>query len=114
MFNKLLTSLSVFIVTFAALIGNVSAAVNVNTANEETLVSIKGIGPVKAKAMVNERDKNGPYRDAADLASRVKGLSNKSIEKLQKEGLTVDSDQTQIQTTATSGAQRKVLAPKKK
>jgi competence protein ComEA len=71
----------------ASLIGAASAAVDVNSADEPMLHTIKGIGPAKAKAIVDERDAHGPFNDAVELAQRVKGLGVKSIEKWQGEGL---------------------------
>ncbi|TOZ21520.1 competence protein ComE, partial [Burkholderia pseudomallei] len=51
-----------------------AAAVEVNTADQAALESVKGLGPVKSKAIIDERAKNGPFKDADDLANRVKGL----------------------------------------
>jgi competence protein ComEA len=65
------------------------AAVDVNSANEDALMGIKGIGPARAKAILDERGARGPFKDAADLASRVKGMGGHTVELLQKEGLTV-------------------------
>ncbi|EJO60691.1 ComEA family DNA-binding protein [Burkholderia multivorans] len=65
------------------------AAVDVNSANEDALMGIKGIGPARAKAILEERGARGPFKDAADLASRVKGMGGHTVERLQKEGLTV-------------------------
>ncbi|HDR8908121.1 TPA: helix-hairpin-helix domain-containing protein [Burkholderia multivorans] len=65
------------------------AAVDVNSANEDALMGIKGIGPARAKAILDERGARGPFKDAADLASRVKGMGGHTVERLQKEGLTV-------------------------
>jgi len=47
------------------------------------------LGPVKSKAIIDERTKNGPFRDATDLANRVKGLGMKSVTKLETQGLTI-------------------------
>ncbi len=104
MLKKLLFTLSTFLVTFAVFVNGAYAAVNVNTANEAVLQSVKGIGPARAKAIVDERDKNGLYKDAADLASRIKGISTKSVEKLQQEGLSVDATATSTAAPATSAA----------
>ncbi|OXH84590.1 competence protein ComE, partial [Burkholderia multivorans] len=60
-----------------------------NSANEDALMGIKGIGPARAKAILDERGARGPFKDAADLASRVKGMGGHTVERLQKEGLTV-------------------------
>ncbi|WP_186105027.1 ComEA family DNA-binding protein [Burkholderia gladioli] len=65
------------------------AAVDVNQANDEALRGIKGIGPAKARAIVEEREAHGPYKDTADLARRVSGIGEKSVERLVAEGLTV-------------------------
>lgn len=50
------------------------AAVDVNVANDDALRGIRGIGPAKAKAIVDERSAHGPFKDAADLSRRVKGI----------------------------------------
>ena len=55
-------------------VGAAFAAVDVNTADQAALEAVKGLGPVKSKAIIDERTKNGPYKDADDLATRVKGL----------------------------------------
>jgi len=76
----------------AAMLGAIAsawAAVDVNTANEDALVGIKGIGPARAKAILDERGARGPFRNAEDLASRVKGMGGHTVERLQQEGLTI-------------------------
>jgi competence protein ComEA len=70
-------------------VGAAFAAVDVNTADQAALEAVKGLGPVKSKAIIDERTKNGPYKDADDLATRVKGLGTKSVTNLEAEGLTV-------------------------
>lgn len=67
-----------------------AAAVEVNTADEAALESVKGIGPVHAKAIIDERTKHGPFKDANDLAARVKGIGPKSVVQLEAAGLTVN------------------------
>jgi competence protein ComEA len=67
-----------------------AAAVEVNTADQTALESVKGIGPVHAKAIIDERTKNGPFKNADDLAARVKGLGTKSVTNLEAAGLTVN------------------------
>ncbi|HDR9248607.1 ComEA family DNA-binding protein [Burkholderia vietnamiensis] len=76
----------------AALFGVIAsawAAVDVNTANENALVGIRGIGPARAKAILDERSAHGPFKSADDLASRVKGMGGHTVERLQQEGLTI-------------------------
>ena len=63
--------------------------INVNTADEAALRTIKGIGPAKAKAIVDERAAGGPFKDADDLGHRVKGLGGQAVDRLQAQGLIV-------------------------
>lgn len=72
------------IVLFLAGIGLAMAAVNINTASVDELNAVKGIGPSKAKAIVEYRDKNGPYKTVDDL-KEVKGFGDKSVDKLRSE-----------------------------
>src|SRR5580692_9523663 len=71
-----------------------AAAVEVNSADQATLETVKGIGPVHAKAIIDERTRNGPFKDADDLASRVKGLGTKSVTNLETAGLTINGSST--------------------
>ena len=53
--------------------------VNINKADAPTIEkSLKGIGAVKAKAIVDYRTKNGDYKTAEDLLS-VKGVGKKTL-----------------------------------
>ena len=63
------------------------AAVDVNTANDDALRGIKGIGPAKAKAILDERDAHGPFKDAAELEQAREGHGRQTVERLQAEGL---------------------------
>lgn len=42
-------------------IGTAWATVNINTATQSELESVKGLGPSKAKAIIAYRDKNGAF-----------------------------------------------------
>lgn len=61
--------------------GMALAAVDINAANEAQLESLPGIGPGKAKAIVVERQANGPFKSVDDLR-RVKGIGDKTIAEL--------------------------------
>lgn len=74
--KKWLFALLAMLVSVAAM-----AAVNINTASQQELETLKGIGPVKAKAIVDYRSKNGPFKSAADLVN-VPGIGEKTVEKL--------------------------------
>ncbi|WP_244846977.1 MULTISPECIES: helix-hairpin-helix domain-containing protein [unclassified Caballeronia] len=87
MFKQALSTLVALALTLS--IGSALAAVDVNTANTDALRGIKGIGPAKAKAILDERQAHGPFKDAADLSSRVKGMGGKTVQRLTAEGLTI-------------------------
>ncbi|THF57685.1 ComEA family DNA-binding protein [Pseudothauera rhizosphaerae] len=55
--------------------------VNINTADATALEQIKGIGPAKAKAIVEYRQQHGKFATTADLA-KVPGIGDKTVEKL--------------------------------
>jgi competence protein ComEA len=55
--------------------------VNINSADAVTLAKeLKGIGVIRAQAIIAYRTKNGPFRSADDLAL-VKGIGQRVIEK---------------------------------
>ncbi len=54
--------------------------VNVNTADASAIAKeLDGIGPAKAQAIVEYRQKNGPFRAAEDLL-KVEGIGQKVLE----------------------------------
>ncbi len=55
--------------------------VDINTANEDALVAIPGIGPALAKRIVEFRQQNGPFTRVEDLL-KVKGIGEKTLEKM--------------------------------
>jgi len=67
------------------------APINVNTATQTELESIKGIGPSKAKTIIAERLDGGHFQDANDLQKRVRGIGMKSVEKMVDNGLTIEA-----------------------
>ncbi|WP_431819550.1 ComEA family DNA-binding protein [Burkholderia sp. F1] len=86
--------LMLFVALSLSLTAAFAAAVEVNTADQAALESVKGLGPVKSKAIIDERTKNGPFKDADDLANRVKGLGTKSVAHLEENGLTIGGSST--------------------
>ena len=58
-----------------------SFAVDLNKATQAELEALKGIGEVKAKAIVDYRTKNGPFKSADDL-DKVKGVGKGIIAKI--------------------------------
>lgn len=58
----------------------IAAPININEADVPMIVdNLSNIGPVKAAAIVEYRDANGPFSSADDLLS-VKGIGEKTIE----------------------------------
>lgn len=59
-------------------------ALDINTATLKELEAVNGIGPGKAKAIIEYRQVNGPFNSIDNLA-KVKGFSPKSVEKFKGE-----------------------------
>ena len=85
MFKKILLAIA----TLVATMGFAFAQVDVNKADQAALDSIKGIGPAKSKAILEER-KKGEFKDWADFEQRVKGIGDKNAAKLSEAGLQVN------------------------
>lgn len=83
MFKKMMMAL------FALIAASAFAAVDVNSASEADLDSIKGIGPGTSSRILVER-KVGKFKDWADFIQRVPGIGDKRAAKLSAEGLTVN------------------------
>jgi competence protein ComEA len=83
MLKKMLLALTIG----CALLGSAWATVDVNTADAEALQTVRGVGPARAAAIVDARTKGGPFKDGADLATRVDGIGAKSVTKLEEAGL---------------------------
>ncbi len=81
--------------------GQVHAKVEVNSADQTALESVRGLGPSKAKAILQERQKNGPFKSPTDLHSRVKGIGEKTVERLMQNGLTINSKGLAAKTSET-------------
>lgn len=80
--KRILLALVAFFITC----GLAFAAVDINSADEKGLDAIKGVGPAKAKLIVEERKKNGPYKSLDDVATRVKGIGEKTVAGWKKDG----------------------------
>ena len=80
------------------------ADVDVNSADEAALMSVKGIGPATAKRILEERDKNGAYKDAGDLSDRVPGVGPKSVAHPKEAGLTFGAAATTARKDAKPAA----------
>ena len=66
-----------------------SGAVNINTADAESLASsLNGVGEKKALAIVEYREQNGPFKSADEL-TLVKGIGESTVEK-NRDNITIE------------------------
>ena len=66
---------------------SVQAPVNLNQANAQELIALKGIGPKMAERIIAYRQEHGPFKTADQLVM-VKGIGNAKFAKL-KDQVTV-------------------------
>jgi competence protein ComEA len=72
---------------FAALLaytGLAFAVVNINSATQEQLATLDGIGPVKAQAIIDYRKKNGPFKKIEDI-KKVDGIGDATYATIKKD-----------------------------
>lgn len=55
--------------------------ININTATEEELETLTGIGPAKAAAIVEYRERNGSFSSVEELTN-VSGIGEKTLAKI--------------------------------
>jgi competence protein ComEA len=60
------------------------AVVDINTASQTELEAVNGFGPAKAKAIVEYRSKNGPFKTVEDL-KKVPGIKDGVFNKVKAE-----------------------------
>jgi len=61
--------------------------ININSANKQTLMQIKGVGEKRADAIIAWREKNGPFKSVEGL-TEIDGIGHSLIE-TNKDMLTV-------------------------
>ncbi|CEG27938.1 helix-hairpin-helix domain-containing protein [Bacillus sp. B-jedd] len=67
--------------------GQKSSKININKADASELQNIPGIGPSKAAAIIDYREKNGPFKEPEQLME-ISGIGEKTFEKM-KDAVTV-------------------------
>ena len=105
MFKKLLLAIA----TLVAMTSFAFAQVDVNKADQAALDAVKGIGPAKTKAILEER-KKGEFKDWADFEQRVKGIGGKNAIKLSQAGLQVNGKSKDGAAAAPATAAAKTAA----
>jgi len=76
--------LILLLVMLLAVTGGTYAAVNINTATQAELETLQGIGPAKARAIIDYRKKKGPFKTPGDL-EKVKGIGPATMKRLRPE-----------------------------
>ncbi|MFQ5875970.1 MAG: helix-hairpin-helix domain-containing protein [Dehalococcoidia bacterium] len=69
-------------------LGEAGSDININTASLELLQTLTGIGPVRAQAIIDYREANGPFRRIEDILS-VQGIGEKTFEAI-RDQITVE------------------------
>ena len=75
------------------------AAVNINTASPSELEALPGIGPAKAKAIVDYRQQHGAFKSVEELKN-VKGIGEGIFSKLKAEATVAPPAQNKAATPA--------------
>ena len=60
---------------------NNNSVISINTASESELTTLDGIGPSKAKAIIEYRNANGPFKTIEDI-KKVSGIGDAAFEKI--------------------------------
>jgi competence protein ComEA len=95
------------IVLFLSFSINAFATVNLNTATQAELETLKNIGPAKAIAIMDYRKKNGGFKSVDDL-NNVPGIGDKTMANLKAE-VTV-SGATKVTTPVAIDAKKAIKA----
>jgi len=80
------------IVLLFAFTGTALAVVNINTATQVELEALQGIGPAKAKAIIEHREKNGSFV-SKDALEDVDGIGSGTMKQL-RDDITVGAKPT--------------------
>ena len=73
--------LFLMVVMLFVIVGIANAGVNINSATQSELEMLQGIGPAKARAIIEYREQNGSFNSINDLR-KVKGIGSETINQL--------------------------------
>lgn len=76
---KRLTAILLTMLLAMAALAQAETPVNINTAGEQELLLLDGIGPSRAEAIISYRRENGPFLRIDDLAN-VRGIGHKTVD----------------------------------
>ena len=102
------------LVVFACILsyGIALAAVNINTATEAELQTLKGIGPTRAKAIIDYRTKHGPFKTVDDL-EKVPGIGPATMKQIRSEITVSGATKTDTPPTKSKTGDEKKKVEKK-
>lgn len=86
--------------------GVANAEVNINSATQSELEMLQGIGPAKAKAIIEYREKNGSFESINDL-EKVNGIGSETIKQLGDNVTVGGYDDTKEKTSVIAHVDRK-------
>lgn len=69
------------LVQFSGLVSNQQNKININKASQEELMTLPGIGPSKASAIIEYREQNGAFQNIEEIKN-ISGIGEKTFEKL--------------------------------
>jgi len=73
--------ISLLLAALLAYAGAAFAVVNINSASQKQLEELPGVGPAKAKAIIDYRKKNGPFKTTADI-KKVEGIGDATYDQI--------------------------------
>jgi len=73
--------LALLLASLLAFAGSAFAVVNINSASQKQLEELPGVGPAKAKAIIDYRKKNGPFKAVEDI-KKVDGIGDATYDQI--------------------------------
>ena len=89
-----MNTLRKFLLLFALVAPGIAFAappVNINTADKETLMTVKGVGERRAEAIIAYREEHGPFKSVEDLLA-VQGIGRQIIDENRENLTTKDKE----------------------